>query len=64
MIVKRKLLDQVTDVARFRHLSLRTEEAYRNWIERYIFDHGKSHPLTQVVALSIREFVSEINRRG
>jgi hypothetical protein len=30
MIVKRKLLDQVSDVARFRHLSLRTEEAYRN----------------------------------
>jgi hypothetical protein len=22
----------VSDVARFRHLSLRTEEAYRNWI--------------------------------
>jgi len=44
MIVKRKLLDQVSDVARFRHLSLRTEETYRNWIKRYIFYHGKRHP--------------------
>src|SRR5712692_9308310 len=43
-MIKRKLLDQVSDVARFRHLSLRTEEAYRNWIKRYIFYHGKRHP--------------------
>ena len=44
MMAKRKLLDQVSDVARFRHLSLRTEEAYRSWIKRYIFYHGKRHP--------------------
>jgi hypothetical protein len=30
-MTRRKLLDQVSDVARFKHLSLRTEEAYRNW---------------------------------
>ena len=41
----RKLLDQVSDVARFRHLSLRTEEAYRSWIKRFILFHGKRHPL-------------------
>src|SRR6266571_3610698 len=43
-MLKRKLLDQVRDVARFRHLSLRTEEAYRNWIKRFILFHGKRHP--------------------
>jgi hypothetical protein len=26
-----KLLDQVRDIARIRHLSLRTEETCRNW---------------------------------
>jgi hypothetical protein len=34
-MVKKKLLDQVTEVARFRHLSLCTEAAYRNWIKRF-----------------------------
>src|SRR6266536_3679322 len=41
---ERKLLDQVSDVARLRHLSLRTEQAYITWINRYIFFHGKRHP--------------------
>ncbi|HXM47556.1 MAG TPA: phage integrase N-terminal SAM-like domain-containing protein [Pyrinomonadaceae bacterium] len=43
-MVKKKLLDQVTEVARFRHLSLRTEAAYRNWIKRFILFHHKRHP--------------------
>src|SRR5687767_5741759 len=32
------------DVARLRHLSLRTEESYRAWIRRLILFHGKRHP--------------------
>src|SRR6185503_1436728 len=43
-MTNRKLLDQVRDVARFRHLSRRTEETYRNWIKRYIIFHNKRHP--------------------
>src|ERR1051325_2750231 len=43
-MAERRLLDQVSDVARFRHLSLRTEQAYRNWITRYILFHQKQHP--------------------
>lgn len=43
-MARRKLLDQVSDIARFRHLSLRTEETYRNWIKRFILFHGKRHP--------------------
>jgi len=43
-MIKKKLLDQITEVARFRHLSLPTEAAYRNWIKRFILFHHKRHP--------------------
>jgi len=39
-----KLLDRVRSAARVRHLSLRTEKAYAQWIRRYILFHGKRHP--------------------
>jgi len=39
-----KLLDQVRDVIRKKHYSIRTEEAYVEWIKRFIFFHGKRHP--------------------
>jgi|SRR5712692_2249777 len=58
-MIKRKLLDQVSDVARFRHLSLRTEEAYRNWIKRYIFYHGKRHP-KELDAEHVRAFLTHL----
>ena len=41
---KPKLLDQVRQLMRLRHYSLRTEEAYIGWIRRYILFHGKRHP--------------------
>ena len=41
---EKRLLEQVSDVARFRHLSLRTEQTYITWIKRYIFFHQKRHP--------------------
>jgi len=40
----RKLLDQVRDVLRLKHYSIRTEEAYVDWIKRFILFHGKRHP--------------------
>jgi len=39
-----KLLDQVRLSIRARHYSLRTEEAYVQWIRRFILFHGKRHP--------------------
>lgn len=39
-----KLLDQVRDVIRLKHYSIRTEQAYLGWIKRYILFHGKRHP--------------------
>jgi integrase len=63
---KPKLLDQVREAIRTRHYSLRTEGAYVGWIKRFIFFHGKRHPLEmgqqEVVqllsALAVREHVS------
>ena len=58
-MAERKLLDQVSDLARFRHLSLRTEEAYRNWIKRYIFFHNKTHP-RELDAEAVRSFLTHL----
>jgi integrase len=46
MISKRKpkLLEQVRQIIRIKHYSLRTEESYVNWIKRFIFFHNKKHP--------------------
>ena len=41
---KPKLLDQLHEAIRVRHLSSRTEEAYRHWIKRYLFFHHLRHP--------------------
>ncbi len=41
---KPRLMDQVRDVLRIHHYSLRTEEAYTQWIRRFIFFHNKRHP--------------------
>ena len=34
---KPKLLDQVRNVIRIKHYSIRTEQAYLDWIKRFIF---------------------------
>jgi integron integrase len=40
----KKLLDQVRDAIRVKQYSPRTEEAYVEWITRYILFHHKRHP--------------------
>lgn len=39
-----KLLDQVRNLIRTKHYSIRTEEAYVGWIRKFILFHGKRHP--------------------
>jgi len=39
-----KLLDQVREVIRTKHYSIRTEETYVSWIKRFILFHEKRHP--------------------
>ena len=41
---KPKLLDQVRDAIRRKHFSIRTEQAYTDWIRRFILYHKKRHP--------------------
>jgi integron integrase len=39
-----RLLDRVRDRIRVKHYSIRTEQAYVDWIRRFIRFHGKRHP--------------------
>ncbi len=41
---KLKFMEQCREVMRFRRLALRSEEAYLDWIKRFIFFHDKRHP--------------------
>lgn len=54
-----KLLDQVRNVARARHLSLSTERAYAGWIRRFILFHNKKHP-KDMAEMEIRQFISDL----
>jgi hypothetical protein len=44
MEVKGKLLDQMRQVLRLKHMSIRTEESYVNWVKRFILFHHKQTP--------------------
>jgi len=55
----KKLLDQVREVIRLKHYSIRTEEAYVNWIRRYIFFHNKRHP-KEMGSREIEDFLTHL----
>ncbi|MGD0745192.1 MAG: integron integrase [Verrucomicrobiota bacterium] len=59
---KLKLLDQVSEVMRYKHHSLRTEETYRQWIKRFIFFHGKRHP-KDMGPPEVRSFLNDLASR-
>jgi integron integrase len=54
-----RLLDQVRDRIRFRHYSIRTEQAYVDWIKRFIRFHGKRHPSTMGAA-EVERFLTDL----
>ena len=54
-----RLLDQLREVIRIRHYSLRTEEVYAAWVRRFIFFHGKRHPL-EMGAREVESFLSHL----
>jgi integron integrase len=56
---KLKLLDQVSEVMRFKHYSIRTEQTYREWIRRFILFHGKRHP-REMGAAEVGRFLSHL----
>ena len=54
-----KLLDQVRELMRLEHYSLRTERAYINWIKRFIIFHHKRHP-QQMGRAEIEAFLTDL----
>jgi integron integrase len=55
----KRLLDQVRDAVRLKHYSIRTEEAYVNWVKRYIVFHNKRHP-AEMGAPEIEAFLTHL----
>lgn len=51
--------DQVRIAIRTKHYSLRTEEAYANWMMWFILFHNKRHP-AEMGAREIKEFLSHL----
>jgi integron integrase len=60
---KPKLLDQVRDVIRRKHFSIRTEQAYVDWIRRFILFHHKRHP-REMAEAEVTEFLTYLAREG
>lgn len=54
-----RLLDQVREIIRIKHYSIRTEQAYIQWIRRYILYHGKRHP-RDMGATEVSAFLSSL----
>ncbi len=54
-----KLLDQVRELLRIKHYALRTEEAYVDWIKRFILFHNKRHP-REMGTPEIRAFLAHL----
>jgi len=59
----KKLLDQVRDALRLKHYSIRTEEAYVDWIKRYILFHSKRHPKDMGLA-QVQAFLTHLAVEG
>ena len=59
----KKLLDQVRDVIRRKHFSIRTEQVYTDWIRRFILYHNKRHPRDMAEA-EVVEFLTHLARDG
>jgi integron integrase len=58
-MTKPRLIDQVRNVLRLHHYSVRTEEAYIQWIKRFIFFHNKRHP-NEMGEKEIRNYLTHL----
>ena len=54
-----KLLERVRIHLRTRHYSIRTEQAYVDWMRRFILFHGKRHP-QEMGAVEVEAFLSHL----
>ncbi len=58
---KPKLLDQVRNIIRRKHYSIRTEQAYVDWIKRFIIYHNKCHP-AEMAEEEVAQFLTHLAR--
>src|SRR5712664_2181580 len=62
---KAKLLDQVKELMRLRHYSIRTEQSYSDWIRRYIKFHGlRSREELTPGTEKVEQFLSDLAVNG
>ncbi|MFQ5677819.1 MAG: phage integrase N-terminal SAM-like domain-containing protein, partial [bacterium] len=54
-----KLLDQLRNVIRLRHYSIRTETVYTQWVMRFILFHNKRHP-KEMGRLEVEKFLTDL----
>jgi integron integrase len=57
----KRLLDQMRDVMRVKHYSVRTEQTYCDWVERFIRFHGLRHP-RELGEPEVAEFLTHLAR--
>ena len=58
-----KLLDQVRGKIRVKHYSIRTEQAYVDWIKRFIMHFDKRHP-RDLGAAEVEAFLTHLAVEG
>jgi len=58
-----KLLDLVRGKIRLKHYSIRTEQAYADWIKRFILHFDKKHP-KDLGALEVEQFLTYLAVQG
>ena len=58
-----RLLDQVSDRLRAKHYSMRTKDAYLQWIRRFVFFHRKRHP-REIGGPQVEAFLSHLATVG
>ncbi len=58
-----RLLEQVRGKIRLKHCSLRTGQAYVDWIKRFIRHHGKRHP-REMGAVEVEAFLTDLAVAG
>ena len=58
-----RLLDRLRAKIRLMHYSIRTEEAYADWVRRFILFHNKRHP-KEMGATEIEAFLSHLAVEG
>lgn len=62
-IAEPRLLDQVRGKIRLKHYSIRTEQAYTDWIKRYILHFDKRHP-KDLGAAEVEQFLTYLAVQG